>query len=148
MYKPKLPPEPQKPKKTDKTTVVAKFICGTSDRVHYFPGWGGDEDQDEELEESKEKQINPKSRHRIRMIDVLEKLPPDVAIEDVYVTASFSDDYLNLEVCYDQRVNLYDKQVKEYMREMEKWKIKKEQYDKDIVRYEDELKKELASLKR
>lgn len=82
------------------------------------------------------------------MIDVLEKLPPDVSIEDIYLTASFSDDYLNLEVCYDQRVNLYNEQIEEYMREIEKWKIKKEQYDKDIVRYEDELKKELASLKK
>ena len=146
MYiRPKLPEEPKKPEKTDKTTVVAKFVCGTSDRAHYFSGWNEDEDEDEEFEE---KQINPKSRHRIRMIDVLEKLPNNVSVEDLYVTASFSDDYLNLEVCYDKKVSLYDEQMKDYEEKMKKWKIQKECYDRDIAEYERDLKKELASIQK
>lgn len=149
MYRPReLPPKPKLPKQTSATTVVSNTIFRTCDRVQYFSGWDLDEYDNEEDEEEIAEEVNPENRRRIRMVDVLEKLPPDVSVEDLYMTASFSDDYLNLAVCYDQKINLYDKQMTEYTKKMEAWKTQKEYYDKDVAQYEIDLKKELASIKK
>lgn len=144
MRKPQLHPQPIAPNPTDDTIIVSKVICSSSDRTHYYPGWEERDDEDDE-EEDKEYE---RTRYRIPMSNVIRDLPKDISLNDVYFSVHFDEDYLTLKACYDSKVNLYDEQMKKYQKDMEIWNDRKKYYDQDLSRYEDELKKELASLRK
>lgn len=151
-YKPQLPPKPTPPEPTDKKTLVAYEICNTTNRVCHWDGWGEREHyEDDENNVTKDiiRKMGMANRGQIiHLSDVIKNLPNDVKLEDLYFTASFDDDHLQLHVRYDKETNLYEEQMRKYEKNIKIWEYMKEQYDRDIVRYEDELKKELASIKK
>lgn len=154
MYKPKLPPEPTPPTPVDEKITVAYEICNTTNRVCHWDGWGEreryeyDEDGKEVIKNIVRNMGMANRGQIIHLSDVIKHLPEDVKLEDVYFTASFDDDHLQLHVRYDKETDLYEQQMSKYQRDMKIWKVQKEQYDRDILRYEAELKKELDSIKK
>ncbi len=153
MYKPRLSPKPILPTPTDKKVTVAYEICNTTNRVCHWEGWGGreyyeDEEGNEIVKDVITKMSMANRGQIIYLSDVIKNLPEDVKLEDLYFTASFNDDHLRLHIRYDRETSLYEEQMKKYEKNMKIWKVAKEQYDKDIIRYENELKKELASIKK
>lgn len=150
-YKPYLPPKPVLPTPSKKKTNVAHEICNTTDRVYNWDGWGGnDDDHDEEIESFDKviDEIGMANRGQvISLSEIIKHLPKHLKIEDVYFTASFCDDHLRLHVRYDEEVNLYEQQMKKYQEDMKTWEDHKKQYEVALLRYEEDLKKELASIR-
>lgn len=142
MHKPYIPPEPQPPEPSDKEITVSRVITYARDRIQYWPG--GNHPYD--VEENEQFPEEPHLGKCISIRKIQEKIPPNITLEDVYFTTSFADDYLVIEVCYSEKVKLYDEQMKNYERCHKIWLDRKPYYDRDLERYEKYLKEELASL--
>lgn len=149
MYKPYLRPKPTPPEKVEGKAVISHYICSTSDRVNHWEGYGEyDEEEYEEDEEGKDITEAYPARHKITFAEVMEKLPHDVDIKDVYFTASFSDDYLCIHAHYDEVVDKHEKNMRKYEQDLKKWNEEKKYYDQQLAAYEKELKEELARIKK
>lgn len=152
MYKPHLPIEPTKPIPNKEKGTIAYEIGNTTVRVNHWGGWGEGRGSDPDADENYHKVIDKVGMQNrgqvIRLSEVVKHLPKHIKIEDLYFTASFSDDRLQLHVRYDEETELYQEQMKKYQEDMEEWKYAKANYNKQMTSYEAELKKELALIKK
>jgi len=152
MQKPYLPPKPTLPKPNNDEVINSYNILSTTERVNHWAGYGSEEEeyQDEDEDEDEDVcdgNVGLPDRRKISLAKVMKKIPPDVDINSVYFTASFSEDYLNLHVKYDKKIKLYDKQMNDYNDKLKAWNKEKAYYDDQIIRYQAKLEEELASIK-
>lgn len=138
--RPYLPALPKPPVQTKVEKIIRyNEICSIADKAYYWPK--NDENQEEVPD------LGQKVRQRLFLSKIIKLLPSDISIDEVYLTASFQDEYLYLHAGYDAEIDPQQEENKKYNKEMDHWMDLKFRYDQDIKTYQKELEEELASLK-
>ncbi len=126
--------EPNKPVPNQKRFKI-KMLGYVGERYNHFPNYGrGEPDQFDDYNDPKllGKFNKNQSFSLAEALDLTKKLNLDP--KDIYITASFNEDYLNIEVMHISELN-YDQQLEQYNSNLEKYNAKIEEDNKRRLEY-------------
>lgn len=119
-----------------------ELLSSVGDRVNHFPGYGRDSFYEfgDDGEETPETTGVLDSRESISLASILKKVEKEgLNPKNVHVTASFSDDYLNIEVVHIRKLDEMG-QHEEYQDALDAWsKVKKYEAKQEKERIEQEI---------
>jgi hypothetical protein len=113
--------EPKKPKPGAKRSRI-EAVATTSQRVNHWPGYGNAEDECyDDDEQNDEEETSGSSRMSISLIEINERVAKEgLDPKKVFFTASFSEDYLCLEVIHVHKMSAKEIQ-EEYESDLAIW---------------------------